>query len=60
MLLDLSDALAEELHGTLGELVREMSSEIADTDNPNYRGELKARRERLREILAQLEDSKAP
>ena len=60
MTLDLSDTLAEELHGTLGEVLREMSSEIADTDNPNYRGLLVARRERLREILAQLEDSKAP
>ena len=60
MTLDLSDTLAEELHDTLGEVLREMSSETADTDNPNYRGLLVARRERLREILAQLEDSKAP
>jgi len=60
MLLDLSETLVEELHGTLGEVLREMSSEIADTDNPNYRGELKARRERLRAISAQIESPKAP
>ncbi len=60
MMLDLSDALAEELHDTLDEVLREMSSEIAGTDNPNYRGVLTARRERLRAIRVQLENSKSP
>jgi hypothetical protein len=60
MKLDLSDTLAEELHDTLGEVLGEMSSEIADTDNPIYRGVLEARRERLRAIRSQLENSKAP
>ncbi len=60
MMLDLSDTLAEELHDTLGEVLREMSSEIAGTDNPSYRGLLEARRERLRAIRIQLDNSKTP
>jgi len=60
MKLDLSDMLVEELHDTLGEVLRDMSSEIADTDNPTYRGVLEARRDRLRAIDSQLEVSKGP
>ena len=50
MVVELSDELSEELGNTLGAVIADMSSEIADTDNPGYRRELKARRERLRLI----------
>jgi hypothetical protein len=54
MILDLSDELAEELRDTLGQVVGDMSSEIADTDNPAYRRGLEARREKLRSVISQL------
>jgi len=60
MILELSESLAAELRDTLAEVVREMSSEIADTDNPGYRRALESRRERLREIHSELDGSKAP
>jgi hypothetical protein len=52
MMVELSDELEEELRSTLGEVITEMSSEIAATDNPAYRRKLEARRERLRSIHA--------
>ncbi|HZM54501.1 MAG TPA: hypothetical protein VFC03_05685 [Acidimicrobiales bacterium] len=54
MILNLSESLAEELRQTLEEVVGDMSSEIADTDNPIYRKQLQARRERLTAIRAEL------
>jgi hypothetical protein len=57
MILELSEPLAEELRDTLGEILGDMSSEIADTDNPAYRRTLESRRELLRAIFAQLEGS---
>ncbi|MGP0109820.1 MAG: hypothetical protein ACLPR9_13350 [Acidimicrobiales bacterium] len=54
MILNLSESLAEELRQTLEEVVGDMSSEIADTDNPIYRKQLQARRERLAAIRAEL------
>jgi len=60
MILTLSDPLTDELRETLGSVVGEMSSEIADTDNPGFRRVLEARRERLHAILSQLEGSLTP
>ena len=56
MILDLSQSLAEELHDTVTGVLGDMSTEIADTDNPAYRRTLEARRDRLRSVLAQLGD----
>ena len=51
MRLELDDGdlqiLREELHW----VVRDLSPEIADTDNPTYRRDLKNRRDRLRAML---------
>ncbi len=55
MMLELSDALVEELRSTLASVVSDMSSEIADTDNAGYRQRLRERRERLSEIQARLD-----
>jgi hypothetical protein len=55
MMLELSAAGAEELRSTLDQVLSDMSSEIADTDNANYRRQLRDRRDRLREIQSQLE-----
>jgi hypothetical protein len=54
MILNLSESLAEELRETLEGVLGDMSSEIADTDNPNYRKQLQARRDRLAAIRADL------
>ncbi len=51
MKVELSDELSEELGVTLATVISDMSSEIADTDNPGYRRELQARRARLRSIV---------
>src|SRR5437016_2839146 len=51
MQLDLSDDDAELLRDVLDSVVRDLSPEIADTDNPYYRRELKERRDRLRGVL---------
>jgi hypothetical protein len=55
MILDLSQELAEELHVTLDQVISDMSGEIADTDNPAFRRDLEARRERLRSVRSQLD-----
>ena len=55
MLVEFSDDQAEELQTTLDVVISDMSSEIADTDNPGYRRELEARRVRLRSIAESLE-----
>jgi len=52
--LELPEALAEELDGTMSSVLSDMSSEIADTDNPAYRKQLQARRERLRDLQDRL------
>ena len=51
MQLDLSNGNAELLREVLDSVVRDLSPEIADTDNPAYRRELKERRDRLRAML---------
>ena len=55
MNLALTEPLAQELRVTLSEVISDMSSEIADTDNPEFRRNLDARRERLRAIRAELD-----
>jgi len=55
MILDLSQSLAEELRATLEEVIGDMSSEIAGTDNPGYRRGLEARRQRLKAIHSQVD-----
>jgi hypothetical protein len=52
MIVEMSDQLVEELVVTLTAVISDMSGEIADTDNPEFRRELKARRARLRSIVA--------
>jgi hypothetical protein len=59
MILELSEPLAVELRDTLREVLGDMSSEIADTDNPAYRRVLESRRKRLSTIHTQLNASKA-
>ena len=54
MILDLPSSLADELRDALEQMIGDMSSEIAGTDNPQYRRALEARRDRLRSVHAQL------
>jgi hypothetical protein len=54
MNLQLSTSQAEELDRTLSQVVSDMSSEIAATDNPVFRQTLHNRRELLKEIRALL------
>jgi hypothetical protein len=54
MQLDLSDDDAGLLREILQSAVGDLSPEIADTDNPTYRRDLKERRERLRAMLSKL------
>jgi hypothetical protein len=54
MQLELSDDEAEALRRALLEILGELSSEIADTDNATYRKGLSAYRETLRSIQSRL------
>jgi hypothetical protein len=54
MKLELTTDQAQELENLLGMCLPDMSSEIADTDNPEYRAGLIARRARLSEIAETL------
>jgi hypothetical protein len=54
MIVNLSDELEEELRATLAGVISDMSSEIAGTDNPQYRLGLKERRQRLGAIVDSL------
>ena len=54
MELTLTDAEASELRDLLDGSLGDLSSEIADTDNPGYRVALKERRERLRSVRDKL------
>ena len=51
MQLELTDGDAELLREVLDSVVRDLRSEIADTDNPDYRRGLIVRRDRLRALL---------
>jgi hypothetical protein len=52
--LELTQDDAELLQEVLDSVVRDMSSEIADTDDFEYRRGLDARRDRLRALLEQI------
>jgi hypothetical protein len=54
MNLELTKEQAEELADLLDISLRNLSSEIADTDNRGYRAKLVARRERFAEAAAAL------
>lgn len=56
MQLDLDDAEAETLRVMLDDALRDMSHEIADTDNASFRGELRSRRELLQRVRVKLGD----
>jgi hypothetical protein len=47
----LEEAEARSLRDLLGASIGDMSMEIADTDNPTFRKELKSRRDRLQRVL---------
>jgi len=55
MELTVNDAEATEMRDLLDGSLGDLSSEIADTDNPTYRLALKDRRARLQAVRAQLE-----
>lgn len=54
MELHLNDEQARELHRLLTEALGDLSSEIADTDNPAFQRTLRDRREQLESIQRQL------
>ena len=54
MNLRLTREQADDLAGLLAMCLRDLSAEIADTDNPDFRGELKARRDRLAQVTEEL------
>jgi hypothetical protein len=54
MLINLTEIQAGELHTLLDETLREMSHEIAATDNSQYRTKLIDRRHALEEVTASL------
>lgn len=54
MELHLTDEEASDLADVLDEVVSDLSPEIADTDNPNYRALLRTKRDRLRSIRSRL------
>ncbi len=54
MQLTLTETEATELRDLLDGSLGDLSSEIADTDNPGYRLALKERRGRLQTVRAQL------
>jgi len=54
MQLELTGDEAELLQEVLDSVIRDLRSEIADTDNPDYRRGLVDRRERLRALLAKV------
>ena len=60
MELTLDEAEAAELRDLLDGTLGDLSSEIADTDNPRYRTALKERRTRLQAVRARLESAGLP
>ena len=52
--LHLEDDQIEDLHNLLLQVLGELSSEIADTDNPSFQRALRERRRRLQSIAQQL------
>ena len=60
MELTLTDEEATELRDLLDGSLGDLSSEIADTDNPGYRLALKERRTRLQAVRARLDSAGLP
>ena len=60
MELTLTDEEATELRDLLDGSLGDLSSEIADTDNPGYRLTLKERRTHLQAVRARLEEAGLP
>ena len=60
MELTMTDVEAAELRDLLDGALGDLSSEIADTDNPSYRLALKERRTRLQAVRAGLEPAGQP
>jgi hypothetical protein len=54
MELNLTEEEADELRVLLDQAIRDLSPEIAGTDNPTYRSGLRERRERLRHVRGRL------
>ena len=54
MRLELDEGDRQILREVLYSVVQDLSPEIADTDNPTYRRDLKSRRDRLRAVLERL------
>lgn len=52
--LALTDEEAELLREILDSVLRDLSYEIANTDNASYRSQLRSRRERIQAILQQV------
>ena len=54
MELTLTDEEVDELRQLLDEAISDLSSELADTDNPRYKAVLRGRREQLRAVRAKV------
>ena len=59
MELHLDDEQASELHKLLTHALGELSSEIADTDNPAFQRMLRDQRHKLQAIVQQLDSDHA-
>ena len=55
MKFELNQEQVRELHSVLDVVLADLSYEIAGTDNPNYRSELRQRRELLSSVRGALE-----
>jgi hypothetical protein len=60
MILNLNHDQHEALQELVSRAVADLSHEIADTDNFEYRDMLRSRRERLKEVSRQLEAEDHP
>jgi hypothetical protein len=58
MELQLDDTQVSELHAVLTHALGELSSEIADTDNPSFQRMLRDRRDHLQAIVQQINAGK--
>jgi hypothetical protein len=58
MELHLDDTQVTELHNLLTEALEELSSEIADTDNPAFQRILRDRRHQLQIIVRQIDSER--
>jgi len=57
MNIELTESQRTELQELLRGSLADLSSEIADTDNPSFRNGLRDRREVLESVLSQLDGS---